>query len=266
MSGGVLAIVAHPDDESLIAGGVLAACSAAGVQTAVLCLTRGELGAMAPDAVAGPALGMLRERELRRAAVVLGVTHVECLAHPDGELSWVDATATAAEVGQRIAAHRPRAVVTFGESGLYHHPDHMAVNRLVVTALERLEEDGVQLPVLWQAEWPVGLMTDLVAAMRARRLPSDLWGLAPEAFASATPAELTDLDVRAFAEVKLRALRCHESQLPAGHLLAGLPADLAPDFLGHEYFLAPVEGSDWLAQAVASGADRGPTSRTRQRV
>lgn len=262
MSGGAFAIVAHPDDESLIAGGVLAACTAAGVETAVLCLTRGELGAMAPGTVAGPALGALREHELREAADVLGVRHVECLEHPDGELPWVDAHATAAALAHRIAARRPRAVITFGESGLYHHPDHVAVNQLVMLALEQLGQDGAGPPVLWQAEWPAGLVAGLVAAMRARGLGTDLWGLAPEAFASAADAGsgLTGLDVRAVVDVKLRALRCHRSQLPDGHLLADLPADLASDFLGYEYFLAPGDGADWLAQAVARGA--GPRGET----
>ena len=79
--GGVMATFAHPDDESLLAGGTLAACAAAGEPVEVICMTQGELG---PGD--GNRLGARRAAELRAACAELGVTRVSCLEHRDGEL------------------------------------------------------------------------------------------------------------------------------------------------------------------------------------
>jgi len=236
----VLAVVAHPDDETLIAGGVLAACAAAGTPARVVCLTRGELGG---DGDPGPT-ALVREDELRRAAAELGIEGAECLRHPDGELPWADADALTAEIAERIDAQRPDVVVTFGEDGLYHHPDHVATYAFVRAAAER-----AGAPALAYAVWPEGHMTALVAAARERGVASDLWGLEPAAFGSAAPDSLVAVDVRPVLERKLRALRCHASQLPPGHLLADLPADLAAEFLGTEFFAAP--GGAHVAELVA---------------
>ena len=249
--GGLLVVVAHPDDESLIAGGVLAACAAAGAPTAVLSLTRGELGVAASGLAPGEELGAARERELREAGRRLGVDAVECLRHPDGELEWVDHEAVAGDLAARVAARRPRALVTFGETGLYHHPDHVAVHRLVLAALSGLPEP----PALYRAAWPEGLVPGIVARMRERGLGADLWGLAPEAFGTAED-RLVAVDVIPFLGTKLAALRCHRTQLSPDHLLNTLPDDLAREVLGREHFLPPPSGTGgWLEQVVA---DAGP--------
>ena len=223
---GVLAVVAHPDDETLIAGGVLASFAANGVPARVLCLTRGELGGGDdPERTAA-----LREEELARAAAELGA-EAECLRHPDGELPWVDVDAVADEVAARIEAQRPDVVVTFGEDGLYHHPDHVATNAIVLEAARRCGD-----PPVARAVWPAGHVPALVAAARERDLAADLWGLDPEAFGSAEADRLVAVDVRAQLDRKLRALRCHASQFGPEHLLFDLPGDLAGDYLGWEFF------------------------------
>ena len=85
MTGGLLVIGAHPDDEVLLAGGTLAACAAAGLQTGVACLTRGELGPIADAALATrPTLGAVRLGELRVACAELGASFVKCWRRPDG--------------------------------------------------------------------------------------------------------------------------------------------------------------------------------------
>src|SRR5436305_12169867 len=96
----LLAVFAHPDDESLVAGGALAACAAAGVEVALVCATRGELGPIAEAGLATrETLAAAREAELRAAGRALGVSAVECLGYPDGELAWCDESALAADVG-----------------------------------------------------------------------------------------------------------------------------------------------------------------------
>jgi LmbE family N-acetylglucosaminyl deacetylase len=83
----LLAVFAHPDDESLVAGGTLKACSESGLTTIVICLTLGEQGAITePNLATRETLGTVRECELRAACETLGVTAVECFDYPDGAL------------------------------------------------------------------------------------------------------------------------------------------------------------------------------------
>ena len=83
----VLAVFAHPDDESLACGGTLARLADAGVRVVLLCASHGERGAQT-----GPArddeLGQVRARELRRAAETLGTSDLLIFDHPDGDLRW----------------------------------------------------------------------------------------------------------------------------------------------------------------------------------
>lgn len=231
MSGGVLAVFAHPDDESIFAGGTLAACAAAGLEVGVLSLTRGELS------------GARRERELQAAAEELGIAWAECLDHPDGELAHTERAAGA--VADRMREAQAAAVVSFGEEGLYWHPDHIATNAIVAEAVSTLD-----LSVrFYRVVWPLGLARGLVDAMEECALPADLWGLDPDGFGVEPDAIELRLDVGRFLEAKLRAIARHRSQVGPGHVLHELPADLARRYLGHEYFNGG--NPDWLRQVVA---------------
>jgi LmbE family N-acetylglucosaminyl deacetylase len=116
----LLAVCAHPDDESFGLGAVLAAFSAAGTHTAVVCFTQGEASTLG----ATTNLGAVRAGELAAAAHVLGVARVELLAYPDGGLSAAPLDELAAQVGQAAAAHGAEALLVFDEGGISGHPDH----------------------------------------------------------------------------------------------------------------------------------------------
>jgi LmbE family N-acetylglucosaminyl deacetylase len=244
MSGSVLAVFAHPDDESLLAGGTLAACAAAGRAVTIVSLTRGEEGPIADPAVSRERLGEVREAELHAAAAELGATTARCLHHPDGALAHEEGVVE--ELLNLMAETSPEIVIGFGPEGLYWHEDHLAAHRFVREAVAA--RPG---PQLYEATWPEGRMAELVAEMEGRGLAADLWGIEPEAFGS--PPESIDcvLDVGEFLGSKLRALRCHRTQLARGHLLTGLPDDLARAFLGTEYFGRQGAGDDVLARLVA---------------
>ena len=245
MPGGVLAVFAHPDDESLLAGGALAACAAAGHRVAIVSMTRGERG---PGS--RPGLGEVREAELQAAARALGATVAECLDFPDGELAGVDANEAAQALARLLERERPSVVISFSEEGLYWHPDHLAVSRWLAAALELAD------PPEWVygATWPEGHAARLVTLARARGLASDLWGLEPDAFGAPKGMIASRLDVTAFLPAKLAALRAYESQIGPDHVLSSLPEDLAEEFLGREFFVRtrPDQSRhDWLAEAVA---------------
>jgi LmbE family N-acetylglucosaminyl deacetylase len=260
MSGGVLVVTAHPDDETLIAGGVLAACSAAGLDTGVLCLTRGEHGPIADAALATRGnLGELREAELRAACGDLGVSWVKCYRRQDAELLWTNSTAVARQIARVIDARRPRAVITFGADGLYHHPDHIAVHRFTHRALELLARGSPRLrPWLYESVWDTGRVAQLAEAMSERGLPSDLWGIPPAGFGVEHRGGAIEVDVRPFLEGKLSALRRHRTQLGPGHLFSALPPDLAEEHLGWERFrrVRPSRAvTDWLSAVVETAGE-----------
>ena len=258
----VLAVFAHPDDESLLAGGTLAALTAAGVDVMLVCATAGEQGPIASPQLATRAnLGVVRRAELGASARVLGVRTVECLGHPDGELKWADPAAVAADLKRVLRRWRPSVVITFGPEGLYWHPDHVAVHEFTLAALDLLAREGYS-PWVYYATWPQGIVARLVTAMRARGLPADLWGLHPETFGVPQASITTVRDVRPLLATKLRALRCHRSQLAPDHLLASIPDDLAEEFLGREYFVRArprAAARDWLEDAL--GKKRSPRVR-----
>ncbi len=235
MSGGLLLVTAHPDDEVLIAGLTLAASAAAGLPTGVLCLTHGELGPIADDVpVARAELGVTRKRELEAACAELGVEWVECLGHPDGNLTWSDPDAVISDIKRRLELRGPDTVITFGEDGLYYHPDHIATFEYTRRAIAELDSP----PALYRAVCPQELMPELVSELRARGLPTDLWELEPEDFGAELPDTTLRVEARPFVERKLRALRCHRTQLHREHAFSVLPMDLAERFLGVEHFAA----------------------------
>jgi N-acetyl-1-D-myo-inositol-2-amino-2-deoxy-alpha-D-glucopyranoside deacetylase len=234
----VLAVFAHPDDESVLAGGVLATAAATGADVTVVCATRGECGPVASDLDATPEkLAEIREAELCAACAALGVRSVECLGLPDGSLEDV-AEQLAAEVARLLERLRPDAVVTFGPEGLYWHQDHVAVHDAVAAALA----GASHRPAIHRLVWPHGWMSELVAAMRERGLAPNLWGLDPEAWGSDPDANTVALDVRPYLDAKLHAIACHASQLPPDHLFRIVPRDLAEKYLGREHLLASADG------------------------
>lgn len=136
----VLAVVAHPDDESFGLGAILDAFARSGTRTTVLCLTRGEASTI--RGVPGD-LTAVRASELEKAARALGVSETELADHPDGALADIDRDVLAAEVSAAAARHDAEGLLVFEPSGISGHPDHVAAT---AAALVAAENDG--LPVL----------------------------------------------------------------------------------------------------------------------
>ena len=246
----MLALFAHPDDESLLAGGMLAACAEAGLRVGIVSLTRGELGPISTPGVTREQLGAERERELNAAGEELGAAWSRCLDMPDGELQGIEQDEAVAAIRAVLGPTAPRAVITFAADGLYWHPDHIATRELVHAAV------GSLAPI-YEATWPTVVVERVVAELRRRSLGDDLWGIDPGAFGAAPETIVAELDVTSLLERKLRALRCHRTQLGSEHLLRVLPDDLARELLGHEWLCAPADHS-WLTAAVAAAASENP--------
>jgi LmbE family N-acetylglucosaminyl deacetylase len=131
----VVGIFAHPDDESVCAGGTLARYSSAGADVRVVSLTRGGAGQIRDAAVATRAtLPAVRECELRRAGHELGLAETRCLDLEDGTLDRVDPEELVAIATSLLEELQPDVVITFGTDGFSGHPDHAAVGAAVTAA------------------------------------------------------------------------------------------------------------------------------------
>ena len=131
----VLAIFAHPDDETLCAGGTLAKYASAGADVRVVSLTKGGAGQIRDAGAATRAtLPAVRERELHAAGKHLGLTEARCLDYPDGELAHVDRQGLVDLVSGMLGELEPDVVITFGPDGFSGHPDHVAVGAAVTAA------------------------------------------------------------------------------------------------------------------------------------
>jgi LmbE family N-acetylglucosaminyl deacetylase len=222
-----LAVLAHPDDESLGFGGTLARYAAEGVGTYLVTATRGERGRFGSLGNSGDpvAVGRVREAELREAATVLGIRDAAILSYPDG---GVDAVPTATAI-RDIAAHirriRPHVIVTFGPDGAYGHPDHIAVSQFATAAAVCAADaayrivDGSQthpaLPhrveKLFYLAWRNNKWEAYQAAFR--KLTSTVDGIQRQATPWPDWAVTTEIDTSAYWPVVWKAVRCHQTQL-----------------------------------------------------
>lgn len=138
---GLMAVLAHPDDETLGLGGVFARYAAEGMRTAVVTATRGDRGryrGVPPGESAHPGperLAAMREEELRAAARVLGIGDVTLLGYGDGRLDEADPGEAVARIAAEIRRFRPDVVMTFAHDGAYGHPDHVAICQLTTAAV-----------------------------------------------------------------------------------------------------------------------------------
>ena len=231
----VLAIFAHPDDESLACGGTLARLASLGARVVVMCASHGERGSdIGP--VRNDELGRERASEMRDAAEALGIAEVRLLSHPDGDLRWAEVTDFNAEIILFLRRYRTSAVITFGEDGLYWHPDHIGVYERVLTAVRSL---GTEAPPLYYVTMPRGVMPEIVEAARARGWTAPkkgFWSITPESFGLLAEPHTVELDVVPFVAQKLAAIVAHRSQMGAGHPFSTLSSSDAARWLGREFF------------------------------
>jgi LmbE family N-acetylglucosaminyl deacetylase len=238
----LLAVFAHPDDESLASGGLLARCAGEGIRTSLLCLTRGGLGAI--DDQDRLRMGESRARELEGAARELGVSDLSLLDYRNGFLPWADRDQIEADIRNAIARSGAEVIVTFDEDGLYWHPDHIVLHERTTAVVAGM---GPAAPALFYVSMPKGSMRAAWAAASVGHPVAGgesalILGVEVDAFGLFTLPPTFTLDVSAFAACKLRALRCHRSQLE-GDALDRLPDEAVARVLGTELYRRSTVGS-----------------------
>lgn len=216
----LLAVFAHPDDETFLAGGTIARHAADGWDVRLITLTRGEAGRRGPYAdLSQQEFGALRETELRAACAALGVLDFQVLGLPDKGVSLHEAEALDAVI-EAIARWQPTLVLTFGPDGISGHTDHVAVSRIVTAAVER--------SVVPVSPYPFAAKPKLYYVARSPGVP----GCCVSHEAAAPPPITTIVDVTEAADGKCRAKDAYRSQM---HLQAGATG-APPDDLISEMF------------------------------
>jgi LmbE family N-acetylglucosaminyl deacetylase len=282
----LLAVFAHPDDESFGIGGTLARYAAEGVRVVLACATMGEAGKIHdPSLGTREQLAEIRERELRCACDVLGISELHLLGYrdsgmagsPDNDDPRALVQADPAEVvGKIVRVIRhvcPQVVVTFEQGGGYGHPDHIAIHRHTVAAFQAAAD-----PSQYPEHLDMGLKPHLPQRLYFTALPRRFFrGLAQRLSAMGydlsslgdfdwesmgVPDELctAEIDVSAYVDIKLQAFQCHRSQLSPNGPFSLIPPEVRWDFMSTECFsladsrLGPAQRSETdLFAAVQPG-------------
>lgn len=129
-------IYAHPDDETFLSGCLIRQFADEGNSPVLLLATRGEAGRQGlVRATNKSELARLREEEMKAAAEVLGISHVEHLGYPDGQLAVIDFDSLVAGVVSFIQRYELENVFSFAEDGGNGHPDHITISKATTAAV-----------------------------------------------------------------------------------------------------------------------------------
>jgi N-acetyl-1-D-myo-inositol-2-amino-2-deoxy-alpha-D-glucopyranoside deacetylase len=243
----LMAVHAHPDDESSSTGGLLRIAAEQGHTTIVVTCTNGELGEVnipdlrlnpRKDPADGQRLALIRQEELSKAAAILGVTRVYLLGYHDSGMAGWDSNhdrqafvqANQEDVtGQLvhiIRRHRPDVVVTYDAHGGYGHPDHIMAHRVTVASVEaaavakRFPEGGSpwQVRKVYYVVWSRSSVRRAIQVMQVL----DFFGLHtplrephfdPDTLGCPDELITTRIDVRSVMRAKWAALFAHRSQM-----------------------------------------------------
>jgi len=233
----ILAVLAHPDDESFGLGGTLALYARKGYNTYYVCATRGEAGTVDEEHMRGfSSTAEMRTDELMRAAKHLGLKDVFFLnyrdsgmpgteenKHPDAQINHsID------EVAGRVVGYirelKPEVVLTFDPIGGYKHPDHIHIHNATKLAFENADDASFHpeagLPfkprALYYQVFPRGILK-----LAVRLMP--LFGKDPKKFGRNGDVNLLELaevdfpihvrvDIRPVMDIKRNASAQHASQ------------------------------------------------------
>ncbi len=257
----LMAIYAHPDDEQGVSGS-FAKYARQGVNTTIICGTRGEVGEIAPGVDATPeTLGQVREAEMRCAAAKIGLRHLYMFEYRDSGmvgtpenndercLHQADLIEVAEKVTRIVREQKPQVMITFDAWGGYGHPDHIQMHKAALLAFwlagdarafpEHLKQ-GLETwtpQKLYFNVWPRTRFTAYMEYLQkeGKEIPEWMVGFGQRAL----PDEVitTRVDVSEFAKLKLESLQCHASQLGPNTIFSQIPREVWLSMATRETFM-----------------------------
>ncbi|MCL5256508.1 MAG: PIG-L family deacetylase [Chloroflexi bacterium] len=244
----LLAVFAHPDDESFGAAGTFAKYTGQGVVISLVTATCGEAGEISDLVQVRPEdLCELREQELRRAMDFVGVKDVEILGYGDGHVPEADDDEIVGRLVQIIRVKKPDVMITFGPDGIYGHPDHVAVHRFATRAAEfagKVCHFREQLSGGLEPHSPRKLYYNILPKSRVKAMAEEAakqgmsFQMASDLEKMGVPDDrlTTVIDIRDYFDQKWEAIWSHRSQLPATMPFRTVPKEAVKEFFGFEYF------------------------------
>jgi LmbE family N-acetylglucosaminyl deacetylase len=214
----LLAVFAHPDDETFRPGGTLALLARSGVRVHVLTATRGEAGSCGdPPLCTHEELPAWRERELRCACRSLGIRPPRLLGFSDGRLAIASRDQLVEEILTAVWDTGASILLSFGPDGLSGHADHVAIGRRAAAAFDQ----ATSVAALYTVAVPVTVAREL-GLHQVQAVPDARIALA--------------VDISAAWELKRAAMRCHATQTSSTPLLQA-SLEVQRRFFGVEHFV-----------------------------
>jgi len=176
-----LFLLAHPDDETVAAGGTIRRLADNGDEVIVVLITAGEEGKVKGKKV--KEARKIRRQELDKACKILGIGKMEILDYKDGEINnkmvW---GSLELDFIDQIEKHKPEVVVTFDHSGWYFHLDHVGVSLAALRAVQRAKHKveallftlfhppGIKIrwPYVYQKKLPVTHEVEIKKVLKAK--------------------------------------------------------------------------------------------------
>jgi len=255
----LLAVHAHPDDESIGTGGILAKYASQGIRTVVVYCTKGEEGDIQNPDFIPPSPGLtikeIRMIELENALTVLDVESFHFLGYYDSGMAGSPensnpksfAQADIKEATRRlvdiIRLVRPQVIVTYNEKGLYGHPDHIMANKVTLRSFHTSgdpEYTGEKDLEPWQPEklYYTALSLERLRKMHQMALEQgEEPGLDPEVLGTPEEQITTTIDVEDFLPKKFEALLCHKSQIGPKSFFKRISQERVNEFFRYEHYV-----------------------------
>ncbi len=258
----LMGIYAHPDDEQGISGSMMK-YGKLGVHTTLITATRGEAGEIAPGVEATPeTLGEVREREMRCAAETMGVDTLYFLDYCDSGMAGTPINedpssfhqAPLFEVAEKVTRivrrERPQIILTFDPWGGYGHPDHIKIHQAALMAYfvagdpraypDQIQSEGLKpwAPAkLYYGAFSKARFMEFYELLKqsGEPIPEPLQGFLKRGIPD--EAITSRIDVRQYADQKLKALLCHASQLGPDTLFAKFPPEVQRERMVEETFI-----------------------------
>jgi LmbE family N-acetylglucosaminyl deacetylase len=246
---------AHPDDESIATGGVLAKAADDGHRVVLVLATRGEHGEVDDGFLDdGEELWQRRVQETYASAEALGVHRVEFLGYVDSgmvdtaenDLPGSFWSADVEEAAGRLAAilreEQADVLTVYDDHGAYGHPDHIQVHRVGMLAAAK-----AGTPRVYQSTINRDRIIELMKAAP---------DLDPDFDSDLTVADLTDdptfgtpedqitcrVDVRSHLHRKRASMQAHASQISETHFMLAMSDEMFAMAFGDEWFIRDGQG------------------------
>lgn len=138
----ILMIFAHPDDDTFSCAGKILHLTSAGNEVKIICGTNGDEGETGtPPICSKEELGIIREKEEREAAKILGISEVYFLGFKDGDLNKIPSTEIENKILKIIEKEIPDEIYTFGPDGSTNHPDHISISFVATNAFNEYSKN-----------------------------------------------------------------------------------------------------------------------------